>query len=246
MGNGKIVHASTYGVPVAVVAMDNAPIYNIRRYTQPAPPGHDWVTAKSQCGAAYTYRRGGPVGGAGILSTVRTRGRLLASALTCTVLIAATRSDDECAGGIDGRQGCGDLQISRRSKHGPTIRRPLAPGGSASPPDWTGSLSTFRDPSRYDTRDDTYRIKIGDPDANGRGNRPLLDESSLKYVDLGNRGGIYYALFNDGEDVINGGPAPARHGPQDGNTYVVSGYATGTTANQPGTGLYFGVAVACP
>lgn len=32
-GNGKIVHASTYGVPVAVVAMDNAPIYNIRRYT---------------------------------------------------------------------------------------------------------------------------------------------------------------------------------------------------------------------
>lgn len=33
VGNGKIVHASTYGVPVAVVAMDNAPIYNIRRYT---------------------------------------------------------------------------------------------------------------------------------------------------------------------------------------------------------------------
>lgn len=32
-GNGKIVHASTYGVPVAVVAMDNAPIYNIRRYS---------------------------------------------------------------------------------------------------------------------------------------------------------------------------------------------------------------------
>jgi cell wall-associated NlpC family hydrolase len=32
VGNGKMVHASTYGVPVAVVAVDNAPIYNVRRY----------------------------------------------------------------------------------------------------------------------------------------------------------------------------------------------------------------------
>jgi cell wall-associated NlpC family hydrolase len=32
VGNGKMVHASTYGVPVAVVSMHNAPIYNIRRY----------------------------------------------------------------------------------------------------------------------------------------------------------------------------------------------------------------------
>ena len=32
VGGGKIVHASTYGVPVAVVPMDNAPIYNVRRY----------------------------------------------------------------------------------------------------------------------------------------------------------------------------------------------------------------------
>jgi len=32
VGGGKMVHASTYGVPVAVVPIDNAPIYNIRRY----------------------------------------------------------------------------------------------------------------------------------------------------------------------------------------------------------------------
>ena len=32
VGGGKIVHASTYGVPVAVVPIDNAPIYNVRRY----------------------------------------------------------------------------------------------------------------------------------------------------------------------------------------------------------------------
>ena len=32
LGQGRIVHASTYGVPVAVAPMDNAPIYNVRRY----------------------------------------------------------------------------------------------------------------------------------------------------------------------------------------------------------------------
>lgn len=32
VGHGKIVHASTYGVPVAVAPVDNAPIYNVRRY----------------------------------------------------------------------------------------------------------------------------------------------------------------------------------------------------------------------
>lgn len=32
VGRGKMVHASTYGVPVAVVPIDNAPIYNVRRY----------------------------------------------------------------------------------------------------------------------------------------------------------------------------------------------------------------------
>lgn len=32
VGLGKMVHASTYGVPVAVVPVDNAPIHNVRRY----------------------------------------------------------------------------------------------------------------------------------------------------------------------------------------------------------------------
>ena len=32
VGNGLMVHASTYGVPVAVVPVNNAPIYNVRRY----------------------------------------------------------------------------------------------------------------------------------------------------------------------------------------------------------------------
>lgn len=32
VGNGKMVHASTYGVPVGVAPVDNAPIYNVRRY----------------------------------------------------------------------------------------------------------------------------------------------------------------------------------------------------------------------
>ena len=32
VGGGKMVHASTYGVPVAVVPITNAPIHNVRRY----------------------------------------------------------------------------------------------------------------------------------------------------------------------------------------------------------------------
>ena len=32
IGDGMMVHASTYGIPVAVVPMNNAPIYNVRRY----------------------------------------------------------------------------------------------------------------------------------------------------------------------------------------------------------------------
>jgi cell wall-associated NlpC family hydrolase len=32
VGGGKIVHASTYRVPVAVAPLDNAPIHSVRRY----------------------------------------------------------------------------------------------------------------------------------------------------------------------------------------------------------------------
>ena len=32
IGDGMIVHASTFGVPVAVAPVNNAPIYNVRRY----------------------------------------------------------------------------------------------------------------------------------------------------------------------------------------------------------------------
>jgi cell wall-associated NlpC family hydrolase len=32
IGNGMMVHASTYGTPVRVAPVGNAPIYNVRRY----------------------------------------------------------------------------------------------------------------------------------------------------------------------------------------------------------------------
>ena len=32
VGDGMMVHASTFGIPVAVVPVNNAPIYNVRRY----------------------------------------------------------------------------------------------------------------------------------------------------------------------------------------------------------------------
>jgi len=32
VGDGMMVHASTFGIPVAVVPVNNAPIFNVRRY----------------------------------------------------------------------------------------------------------------------------------------------------------------------------------------------------------------------
>ena len=32
IGDGMMVHASTYGTPVRVAPVSNAPIYNVRRY----------------------------------------------------------------------------------------------------------------------------------------------------------------------------------------------------------------------
>jgi cell wall-associated NlpC family hydrolase len=32
IGDGMMVHASTYGTPVRVAPVDNAPIHNVRRY----------------------------------------------------------------------------------------------------------------------------------------------------------------------------------------------------------------------
>ena len=32
IGDGMMVHASTYGTPVRVAPVNNAPIYNVRRY----------------------------------------------------------------------------------------------------------------------------------------------------------------------------------------------------------------------
>ena len=32
IGDGMMVHASTYGSPVAVAPVNNAPIHNVRRY----------------------------------------------------------------------------------------------------------------------------------------------------------------------------------------------------------------------
>ncbi|MFN8072844.1 MAG: lipoprotein LpqH [Mycobacterium sp.] len=178
---------------------------------------------------------------------MRTRGRLLASALTCTVLIAAYQIETTNARAVSTEGKAAAISKSAGAANTADDSPTLAPGEFRFTTGLDREPQHIQGPVTCDTRDDTYRIKIGDPDANGVEIGLSLDESSLKYVDLGNRGGIYYALFNDGEDVINGGPAPAPgtvH--KTGNTYVVSGYATGTTANQHSTGLYFEIAVACP
>lgn len=87
---------------------------------------------------------------------------------------------------------------------------------------------------------------IGDPDAGGLEVGLTLDESSLKYVDLGNRGGVYFAFFNDA--LTEGGEPSAADGAvhKAGDTYFVSGRATGTSATQHLSTLQFDISVACP
>lgn len=104
-------------------------------------------------------------------------------------------------------------------------------------------------PVTCDTRDDTYRIRIGDPDAGGLEIGLSLDGANLKYVDLGNRGGVYFALFNDSDDPLgDGGDQRPAEGAvrRAGETYLVSGRATGMSANHHVTQLYFDISVACP
>jgi hypothetical protein len=101
-------------------------------------------------------------------------------------------------------------------------------------------------PVTCDIRDGIRRIKIGDPYSTGVEIGLSSHESSLRYVDLGNRGGVYFALFNDGTDVADPGDPTAGSVHKTGDTYVVSGYATGSTAAQNTARLYFEISVACP
>ncbi len=185
---------------------------------------------------------------AGILSTVRTRRLLLASGLTCTVLIAGYQTETTSARAISTEGKAAEISKAAGTANTADDTQTLSPGEFRFTTGLDREPQHIRGPVTCDTRDDTYRIRIGDPDANGVETGLSLDGSSLKYVDLGNRGGVYYALFNDGEDVIDAsGPDQARGAVhKTGNTYVASGYATGTTASRHGTGLYFEIAVACP
>lgn len=194
-------------------------------------------------------RRGGHVAGAGILFTVRIRRRLLASALTCAALIAAYQNETSSARAVPNEIKDAEISKSAATANG---EQPLSPG------EFRFTTGLDREPQHIfgsvtcDTRDGVHRIRIGDPYAGGLELGISPDESTLKYVDLGNRGGVYLALFNDGDEVFHDADPQGRPSTppgtvhKTGGTYFTSGYATGTTADQQSTGLYFEISVACP
>lgn len=175
---------------------------------------------------------------AGILHNMRFRWGLLASALTCTVLLTAYENATSSARAVPS-------QLPAAESSNATARANELPPGDFR---FTTGLAKvpqhIEGPVTCDTRDDTYRIAIGDQEAGGV-EIGLQEESSLKYVDLGNRSGVNLALINNGNtgDDPSGTP-PSVH--KTGDTYFVSGYATGLTASQQDTSLYFEISVACP
>lgn len=179
---------------------------------------------------------------AGILSTVRTRRRLLASALTCTVLIVAYQAETTSARATSAEAKAAEISKAAGTANADSA---LAPGEFSFTTGLDREPQHIQGPVTCDTRDDTRRIKIGDPDTTGVEVGLSSDESTLRYVDLGNRGGVYLALFNDGSDVVDASTSPGTVR-KTGNTYVVSGYASGNTADQNTTRLYFEISVACP
>lgn len=164
---------------------------------------------------------------------MRIRWGLLAPVLTGVVLLAAYQ----------------DTPTNARAV--PAINNAAAGASELQPGDFrfTTGLDRvpqhIRGPVTCDTRDDTFRITIGNPDAGGVEIGLSQDESTLKYADLGHRNGVYLALFNDGETVGDTSQAlPSVR--KIGNTYLASGYARGMTPSQHDARLYFEISAACP
>jgi hypothetical protein len=167
---------------------------------------------------------------------MRIRWGLLAPVLTGIVLLAAYQDTTTSARAVP------DQAVLTKSAAGVAE---LEPGNFRFTTGLDKVPQHIRGPVTCDTRDDTYRIAIGDPDAGGVEIGLSQDESILKYVDLGYRNGVYLALFNDEQTVGDQGQAlPSVR--KTGDTYVASGYARGMTPSQHDARVYFEISVACP
>lgn len=170
---------------------------------------------------------------------MRFRWGLLASALTCTVLLTAYENATSSARAVPSKL------PGTESSGATALANELPPGHFRFTTGLARVPQHIQGPVTCDTRDDTYRIAIGDQEAGGVEIGLSWDESTLKYVDLGNRSGVNLAVINDGEAGRDASRTPPSvH--KTGDTYLVSGYATGLTTSQQDTSLYFEISVACP
>ena len=176
---------------------------------------------------------------------MRIRWGLVASVLTCTVLLTGYKSEITSAQAVPSQIPNADFSDATVGANEANAARTLAPGHFRFTMGLDKEPQHIQGPVTCDTKGDVYRIAIGDPDAGGVEIGLSQDESSLKYVYLGYRSGVSLMLVNDGEiDGETGNTAPAVH--KTGSTYFASGYATGLTANQLEAKRYFEISVACP
>lgn len=172
---------------------------------------------------------------------MRIRWGLVASVLTCTVLLIGYKSEITSAQAVPSQE----FSDTTAGATEGDAERTLAPGHFRFTAGLDKEPQHIQGPVTCDTRDDVYRIAIGDPDAGGVEIGLSQGESILKYAALGYRNGVHLMLINDGEiDREAGQTLPTVR--KTGNTYFASGYATGLTASQRDTSRYFEISVACP
>lgn len=206
---------------------------------------HDTITAKSQSGHDSTIGVGDHVAVTGILRTMRIRWGLVAAVLTCTVLLTVYKDETTRAQALPSHLAGADFSDATVGAKEDSAARTLAPGHFRFTTGLDQEPQHIQGPVTCDTRDDVYRIAIGDLNAGGVEIGLSQDESILKYADLGYRNGANLMLINDGDaDREPGKARPILR--KLGNTYFASGYATGLTASQRETDRYFEISVACP
>ena len=175
---------------------------------------------------------------------MRIRWALVASVLTCTVLLTGYKSETTRAQAVPSLPE-GEFSDTTAGAKGSNAAGTLSPGHFRFTIGRDKEPQHIQGPVTCDTRDDVYRIVIGDPDAGGVEIGLTQNESILKYAALGDRNGVNLMLINDGEsDRETDRPPPTVH--KTGNTYFASGYATGLTASHRDTTRFFEISVACP
>ena len=176
---------------------------------------------------------------------MRIRWGLVASVLTCSVLLTGYKTETTGAQAVPSQMPDAETSDTTVGANESDAARTLAPGRFRFTTGLDKEPQHIQGPVTCDTRDDVHRIAIGDPDAGGVEIGLSQDESTLKYVYLGNRNGVNLMLVNDGElEPETGKTLPTVH--KTGNTYFASGYATGLTAGQRHINRYFDISVACP